>query len=402
MRACFKKCSLKGKVQAPPSKSMAHRYLILSYLSGEKCKVSNIAFSEDIKATLNCLKGLGASLEMSENEVLIQKTDSDKIPVLNCNESGSTLRFLIPIALTLDKEVTFTGTEKLFSRPLDIYEKLCSEKGFLFRKENDKLTVKGKLSGGSYTVRGDISSQFISGLLFALSLIPEESVINVLPPFESKSYVLMTAQSLNEFGIKVDVTDRNIRITGGKYVKRDSLIEGDYSNAAYIEGFNLADGNCVEISGLSKSIQGDRVYKKLFEKLENFSEIDISDCPDLGPVLFVGAALKCGATFKGTKRLAAKESDRVSEMAEELKKFGIKVEWTENSATVEKGNIRHPDCDLSSHNDHRVLMALSILLSVTGGTITGAEAVKKSFPNYFEKIKQLGAEVKLTDDSRCD
>lgn len=397
MIAQFSPCVLRGEVKAPPSKSAAHRYLISAFLSGGECKIDNVVLSEDVKATINCLRVLGADIRYSENTAYV-KPGSPGESLLNCSESGSTLRFLIPIALTLGKEFTFTGSKKLFERPLSVYENLAAENGFLFRREENFLTVKGTLKSGRYVVDGSISSQFVTGLLFALSTLENDSVIEITPPFESRSYVNITLSVMKQFGIAAKMNGNEIKIKGGeKYIPRSIYIEGDYSNAAYIDAFNCSGGS-VSVSGLGKTNQGDAVYKDYFKMLDDFRELDISDCPDLGPVLISVATLKKGAVLKGTKRLAVKESDRGAAMAEELAKFGVFIKCSENEIRIEKSEIRPPDEILNSHNDHRIVMALCVLLSVTGGSISNAEAVNKSFPDYFDTIKSLGASVSFKED----
>lgn len=397
MIAKFDPCILNGKIHAPPSKSVAHRYLIAAFLSGEST-VKNIALSEDILATLDSLAALGAKISIKNDEVTIIRTH-EKSDILSCRESGSTLRFLIPLALKENRKITFFGAKKLFERPLDIYEKIASENGFLFEKGEGRLTLSGSLKSGTYNVRGDISSQFITGLLFALSSLEGDSTINIIPPFESRSYVLITIGVLAEFGVRAELFENTIKIKGGqKFAKKIVTVEGDYSNAAYLDAFNKSGSN-IEIEGLSETQQGDAIYKKYFDELDDFSELDLSDCPDLAPILFCIAAIKKGAVFKGTKRLAMKESDRGKAMCDELSKFGIELKLSDNEISVCPSPIVRPKTALNSHNDHRIVMALSFLLCITGGEICGAEAVKKSFPDYFDKIKTLGAKVELIADN---
>lgn len=399
MIAEFEKCRLEGTAAAPPSKSAAHRLLIAAYLSGKECEIDNVAMSEDIKATINCLSALGSEISVSGKKVSIRKA-SPKADILNCNESGSTLRFLIPIALTEERDITFKGSKKLLERPLSVYEEIAKREGFLFEKEEGLLRVKGNLKSGEYVIRGDISSQFITGMIFALSTLKGDSVIKILPPFESRSYVLITIGVLKSFGVDVQLNGLEIKIKGGQvYMQKKLAVEGDCSNAAYVEAFNAADGN-VRLTGLREdTLQGDAVYKKLFEKLEHYSEFDISDCPDLGPVLFSVAALKEGALFGGTRRLRIKESDRCEAMQIELRKLGVEIKCMENKVFVPECEIKKPTEMLYSHNDHRILMALCVLLSKTGGSIRDAQAVNKSFPDYFEVIKALGAKVNLREET---
>ena len=398
MLATFKKSTLKGVVSAPPSKSMAHRYLIGAALSGEKCTLSHVDYSEDILASIDCLKALGADIKTDKDTVVVESDEFMKSenPVLECRESGSTLRFFVPLALCLNKTVTLGGSERLFERPLDVYETLCKDNNFTFIKDKNSLTLCGNLRSGTYKIKGDISSQFITGLIFALVYLGEDSTLEIIPPFESKSYVNLTISALRSFGADVEFTDEyKIKIKASKLHSFSGVIEGDYSNAAFFDALNLFGGN-VLVKGLdSDSLQGDRVYKDYFSalKTQKNKKIDLTDCPDLAPILFSIAAANGGGEFIGTKRLRIKESDRSAVMAEELKKFGINLKMGDNTVTVEKGELKKPTTILKGHNDHRIVMALCVLLTVTGGKIEGAEAVKKSLPDFFELISSLGIEV---------
>ncbi len=397
MIAEFKPCKLKGTISAPPSKSMAHRYLIGAALSKEKCTLSGVDYSEDVLASIDCLKALGAEINIDADKVTINpdKFMKTENPVLECRESGSTLRFFIPLALCLDKEVTLKGSTRLFERPLGVYEDLCRENDFIFKKGVDSVTLCGKLKSGRYKVRGDISSQFITGLVFALVYLGTDAFIEIIPPFESRSYIDLTISALKSFGADVEFIDKyNIAIRKSKMHSYSGKIEGDYSNGAFLDAFNYV-GSEIEIQNLSEnSLQGDRVYKEYFDKISNgVPTLDISDCPDLGPVLFALAALKNGATFTGTDRLKAKESDRGAAMHEELKKLGGGLVFGNNMITVPKQKLRYNGIVLDSHNDHRIVMAMSVVLSKIGGEISEIEAVKKSYPGFFEDIQALGAEV---------
>ena len=387
-----------GWISAPPSKSMAHRYLICGALSGGSV-IKGIDYSEDIKATLGCLEALGAEIKAEDSGISIggiNPLEPIKSNKLFCNESGSTLRFLIPICLLCNSEITLSGTERLFSRSLSVYEEICAAQGISFIKTSNSVTLKGKLKSGKYSVRGDISSQFISGLMFALSQLPEDSTIEIEGTIESGSYLSLTIKALADFGVRISrVDERTIYIKGGQTCKKRNItVEGDYSNAAFLDAFNLFGGN-VMVKGLSdKSVQGDRVYKDKFAELEKgFASVDISDCPDLGPILMAVAAAKNGAVFTGTKRLKIKESDRGEAMKAELSKFGCEVIAEENKITVKGGELKTPDRPLLSHNDHRIVMSMAVLASVTCGEILGAEAVAKSYPRFFEDIKALGIDI---------
>ena len=389
-----------GRVQAPPSKSMAHRYLICAALSPES-EIKGVRFSEDIKATLSCLEALGANVEINGDTVKIGGIDIDKgikSDKLFCNESGSTLRFLIPLCLLFDKKITLSGTKRLMERSLSVYADICKATGLEFNQSADTVTVKGKLQAGKYAVRGDISSQFISGLMFALPLLPHDSIIDITGAIESGSYLGMTVKALADFGVRISRTDEHtIYIKGNQtYKPRSFTVEGDYSNAAFFEALNALGGN-VAVSGLKKdTCQGDAVYKKLFGKIvRGTPEIDISDCPDLGPVLMATAAANNGAHFTGTHRLKIKESDRGAAMAEELSKFGCHTEINDNDITVHGCTLKTPELPLYGHNDHRIVMSLAVLCTLTGGQIYGAQAVAKSFPDFFERFSSLGIDLEV-------
>lgn len=398
MTVTINKSKVSGEISAPPSKSMAHRYLICGAFSKESI-IKCVQFSKDIIATLNCLESLGARVEINDDSVKIGGLNFNFTPaeILDCNESGSTLRFLIPIALLFGKEITFKGTKRLFSRSLSVYEEICKSQGIKFDLKEDSLTVNGKLHSGEYYVRGDISSQFISGLIFALSLLQEESVINITEKIESGSYLDLTIKALEEFGANVIRKDeRTITVGKSYYNSREISVEADYSNAAFLDAFNYLGGS-VTVNGLSdNSVQGDRVYKEMFVLLKSGKPtLDISDCPDLAPVLMAVASVHNGAIFEGTKRLKIKESDRGLAMKEELEKLGIPVNVEENRITVESRPLKTPIVPISSHNDHRIVMAMSVLLSITGGTIEGAEAVSKSYPHFFSDLRKLGIEANI-------
>ena len=399
MIATFTPCKLAGTIVAPPSKSMAHRYLIGAALSKEICTLSGVDYSEDILASIDCLKALGAGIAVDADRVTVDPSGfmQAENPVLECRESGSTLRFFIPLALCLGKRVTLRGSQRLLERPLGIYEDLCLEKGFEFCKSNDSVTVCGKLESGAYELRGDVSSQFITGLIFALLYLGKDSVIRIIPPFESRSYINLTISALKSFGANVDFTDEyTIHIKPSQMHAYSGRIEGDYSNAAFLDAFNhIGSRVCVDNLN-SESLQGDRVYKSYFQQISaGTPTLDISDCPDLGPILFALASMKNGAVFTGTERLKAKESDRGLAMHEELKKLNGGLIFGDSMITVPKQNLQYNGTPVSGHNDHRIVMAMSVILTKIGGTVAGAEAIRKSYPGFFDDIKQLGAEVNI-------
>lgn len=401
MTAVIKKSKAVGCVAAPSSKSMAHRLLICAALAKGESVIKNVTYSEDILATLDCLIKMGAEIRTDGDTVYIKgiKNIYD-VPESDffCRESGSTLRFIIPLLLLNGNRQRFTGAGLLMKRPMSVYEEICKQKGLFYNQSPDKIEIQGKITGGDFTVKGNISSQFASGLLFTLPFLETESRIRLIPPVESRSYINMTVDAMRSFGVSVRWEDENtLAISSGQAYKPCSLsVEGDYSGAAFLDAFNVLDGS-VTVTGLKEnSLQGDSVYKKHYSLLENGKpEIDVSDCPDLAPILMTIASAKNGAVFTGTKRLRLKESDRGSVMKEELSKFGADIEIFEDKITVEPSELHKPSESLSGHNDHRVVMSLAVLASVYGGEIDGAEAVSKSFPSFFDVLKRLGVEVTI-------
>lgn len=392
-----------GTVNAPSSKSMGHRLLICAGLCEGESLIENVNYSEDILATLDCLESMGAVILKNENSVKIKGVSPFEAEscVYHCRESGSTLRFFIPLAMLNASENLFTGYGRLMERPMTVYEKITAEKKITYIKNSDGITVGGVLPSGRYTVSADISSQFISGLLFALPLCSGESEIELTGTIESRSYIDMTIDAMKSFGVEVQWKNENTLFIKGnqKYVSQNLTVEGDYSNAAFPDAFNYVGGN-VAVTGLNKnSLQGDKIYKKYFELLKHGRPtLDIRNCPDLAPILMSLACELNGANLMGTKRLKIKESDRGEVMKQELTKFGADIDVYEDEIIINKSQLTKPSQTLLSHNDHRVVMSLAVLCSKYGGEIEGAEAVKKSYPDFFQKTKFLGLEVKEYDN----
>lgn len=394
----IKASGIKGKIKAPPSKSIAHRLLICAGLSKGESIIENVAYSEDILATLDCLEVLGAKIKKEGSTVYIKGADMKSFGggVFPCRESGSTLRFFIPVAMLSDKRSLFTGYGRLLERPMEIYERLAKEKGLFYSKDSEGIYASGKLDGGEFCLRGDVSSQFVTGLLFALPLAKKDSHIILTGKTESLGYIDMTVDVLSKFGIEIKREKENeFYIKGLQEYKAGSFtVESDFSNAAFLEAFNYLDGE-VEVEGLSENtLQGDRIYKEYFELLKKGTPtLDVSQCPDLAPVLMTLAAALNGATLTGTRRLKIKESDRGAVMKCELSKFGAVIECEENEIKIFKSELHTPAEKLCGHNDHRVVMSLAVLCSLFGGIIDGAEAVRKSYPDFFEIMKKVGLEV---------
>lgn len=401
MRVLIKPSSLRGRVTAPPSKSMAHRMLICAGLANGKSTVRGVSSSQDMLATLDLLEGLGVTCMQAGNVVElsgIKALEARPTRALNCRECGSTLRFMIPVCLLSQNEVTLCGSSRLFERPLGIYEELCRNLGLKFERNENSVTLQGPLTGGEFHVAGNISSQFISGLLFALPLCREDSIIHITPPLESKPYIDMTLEAMALFGVHAQWIDGlTLQIPGGQtYLARDLTVEGDYSNAAFFEALSYL-GHDVTVEGLREdSLQGDSVYRRYFAALNAGAPTQsIGQCPDLGPILLALAAAKNGCHLTDTERLSIKESDRGAAMAEELKKLGVVVDVQKNDIIVPSVGIKAPKEPIFGHGDHRVVMAMATLLTKVGGVIEGADAVCKSLPEYFEMLIALGAEVEI-------
>lgn len=394
----IKPSSPKGTVTAPPSKSMAHRLLICAALSKDKSVISNIAYSKDITATLYNIIIHGIQIKNDETSVTVWGRGAENISggTFYCKESGSTLRFFIPLAALSPKQALFTGYGRLMERPMEVYEELFREKGLFYEKNEKGISLSGVLEGGDFTLRGDVSSQFVTGLMLALPNAQKDSRIILTGKPESTGYIDMTIDALSKFGIEINkISENEYYIKGSQeYRAGDFTVEGDYSNAAFLDAFALL-GADLKVDGLSsESLQPDRAYKEYFALLkEGTPTLDVSQCPDLAPVLMALASALNGARLTGTKRLKMKESDRGEVMKQELCKFGAVIENKENEIIISKSTLHAPTQKLSGHNDHRVVMSLAVLCSIYGGVIEESESVKKSYPDFFEVMKKAGLEV---------
>lgn len=371
---------LSGTITAPPSKSVAHRALICAALANGKSTLKISGFSDDIKATVRCVEQLGVRVEISgENVTVVPPLKIPEKAVFDCGESGSTLRFFLPVAAALGIESVFTGSERLFERPvaplLDELEKHNVRCGRAF-----PLTVSGKMQGGDFTITGEISSQFVSGLLLAMPLCGGR--LKVSGELVSKPYVDMTVGVMKQFGIEIG---NNFEIKKQTYYKNNFCVEGDWSNAAYFLPLGVTVKNLNE-----NSTQGD---KKILEILKNFpSEIDASDTPDLVPLLAVIAADKKGKTvIKNVDRLRHKESNRILSTVSLINSLGGKAEETKNEIII-TGVEKLCGGTVDSFNDHRIVMAAAVAAVKCAGkvTIKNAEAVSKSYPDFFDVYNSLG------------
>lgn len=398
MNITIKKGTASGVVSIPSSKSVAHRLLINAALTDGETIINGLSLNEDIGATIDCLKTLGAKIEYSHGRCTVHGTKDrgESLRRLHCRESGSTLRFMIPLCLDSVKTELY-GSPRLIERPHSVYGEICEKNGFLWQSDSEKITVCGGLKSGEYEVPGNISSQFVTGLMLALPTLEGDSVIRLTTEPESLSYIDMTVASLAAFGIVIEKrSEREWFIKGSQNRRSPGIInvEADESGAAFFGALNYIGGD-VKLDNLNNnSCQGDRVWRLFFPMLESGRpEISIRDCPDLGPILMSLAACLNGVTLRDTARLKIKESDRGGAMAEELEKFGVKVTVEENTITVDPSGIHAPNEALDGHNDHRIVMSLAIMLTQFGGKINGAQAVSKSMPQFFTMLNSLGIET---------
>ncbi len=390
-----------GSVSVPPSKSLAHRMLIAAGLADGVSRIRNAGDCEDVRATLDCLSGLGADCRSEGSAVVVRGGLLRQQPehALPCRESGSTLRFLIPVALTAPFPVLFTGSGRLPERPQTVYRDLCAKQGLSFTQTGSVLAVQGCLRPGTFRIPGGISSQFITGLLFALPLLKGDSRICLLPPLESRSYLNLTLDVLARFGVRAEWLDGETLAVPGRqrFVPADCTVEGDWSGGAFWAALGRLGDNAVSVSNLDPgSAQGDRVCLRYLDALRRGPAVcSLADCPDLGPILFAYAGMMHGGTFPDASRLRLKESDRIAAMQAELAKCGISVSVHGNAVMVTPGELHAPSVPFDGHNDHRVVMALSILATRVGGAILGAGAVRKSYPAFFSSLAALGIRVEL-------
>ena len=371
---------LQGTVAAIPSKSQAHRLLICAAFSDGETSLLCPETNRDIEATADCLRSLGAEItRTADGYRVVPLRKLPKNAVLNCCESGSTLRFMLPIVGALGVDALFRMEGRLPSRPLSpLWEEMERMGCKLSRPDESTIRCQGKLKAGIYSIDGSISSQFITGLLFALSLIPGDSCLEITGKVESKPYIDMTRAAMALFQAPHYHTPGQIQV------------EGDWSNGAFFLAAK-ALGSDLTVTNLNPaSTQGDRAAAALLSALNTHCSIDASDIPDLVPVLAVVAARNKGAVFTNIRRLRLKESDRVATVIEMILSLGGFAESTEDTLTVHGTGLTGGT--VNSHNDHRIAMAAAIAATVCTGpvTILGAEAVNKSYPGFWKEYRNLG------------
>ncbi len=397
---------LSGTVTPPPSKSMAHRLLIAAALGSGISTVRGVAMSQDVEATLRCLTALGGHWRETTPGTLEitgiggrRSTPGTALPHLDCGESGSTLRFFLPIALAVAGGGVFTGQGRLMARPQGPYLDLFREKGIFCEQTGGTLTVRGTLEPGEYHLPGNVSSQFFTGLLFALPLLDGPSTIVPTTAVESWDYILMTLDALTGAGVTAaepHTPGEAFRVCPSAYQPFDRTVEADWSQAAFWYAA-IALGSQLELTGLNAfSVQGDMAVVPHFLRLTQPGdrEIDVSGIPDLLPPLAVMAAVRSGTTrFVNAARLRMKESDRLETTAALLTALGISAQAGPDFLTVQGGAITGGTVD--GANDHRIVMAAAIAATASSSpvTIRGAEAVKKSYPDFWEVYQSLGGVI---------
>lgn len=412
MKAIIKNYDINGNITLPASKSILHRTIISAALASGKSQIHNLNLCDDVIATIDCVKALGAKVMIDNNDIYIEGINNDLSKVqkniINIKDSASTLRFMIPIFALCHNPNTLIGSSSLLKRPLGIFKEL-------FIQDNNKIIINQRLQSKTYYIPGNVSSQFISGLLFALPLLENDSMIKINGELESKPYVDMTIAILRMYGIIIKEEIDGYYIPAlQKYHCTDYVVEGDYSQLT----FYLALGAFypITINNIqTNSIQGDRVVIDILKRMKASIAIqnnqlttqpsllqpiiiDLQNCPDLGPVLM---ALSCfingPSTFINIQRLRFKESNRIQAMVTELKKFNIKTYESTKELTIEGGNILYTGEALQCHNDHRICMALVLmsLLVPDEIIINDVECINKSYPKCFEDLKQLACNIEL-------
>ena len=419
MEMTFSPALLAGVAEAPASKSEAHRLMICAGLTAGETTLTGYMDSADMAATRRCLRALGASTERGEDWLTLRgrARKPAKLPVLDCGESGSTLRFFVPIALALTKGGVFRMHGRLGQRPMDVYRDLFVPRGVRWRMGVGcdgaaELTVRGELEPGHYVMPGNVSSQFVSGLMFALPLLEEDSTLTVQPPVESASYINMTVEALTQSGIQLEeIAPFSWRIPGNQqYKAQDGALAGDYSQAAVLL-CAAALGHDVTVTGLAPiTTQGDRAVLKHLEALGakvqedgsgvsvradslHGASLDMSDCPDIAPILALVCQLTQGESrLNGCGRLRLKECDRLAATVETLNLLGGKAQAEGDAIVITGVEKLRGDVTLPDNNDHRMVMLGAVAASVADMpvTVTGVEALNKSWPEFINVYTNLG------------
>ena len=408
---------LKGEYTAPPSKSMTHRALICSALANGKSTISNFVLSEDIKATIDALTLLGAKFDIKGSEVIVHGVRKLKAPNKDifCNESGSTLRFMIPIASLTNKKVAFTGKSSLMKRPQNVYESIFKEDNIDYEKSNNKIMVNGSIKAKKYHLDGSVSSQFFTGLLFSLPLLKEDSYLYYTNTLESESYIDLTTQLLSYYGVTVQKLTNGYFIPGNqKYTPRDYRIEGDYSQAAFFLVAGVLNGS-IKVRDLDlESLQGDKAILDVIKQVKGIlvydefgytavqsstygTTVDLSNCPDLGPIIALLLSLSKGQSkIINAHRLRLKESDRIESTVSTLQALGANIKEDGDDIIIQGKKSLNGGVSVDSYNDHRIAMMVAIAATVCKEPVelTTPYAINKSYPDFYKDYISLGGFLK--------
>lgn len=409
-----------GTVKVPPSKSMSHRALICAGLSKGKSFINNVLLSDDIKATMSALEHMGAKFEISDSTIIVtgtKKVKYDGNPI-NCNESGSTIRFLIPVFSLSNKKVTFTGKESLFKRPFKIYEEIFKANEADFEIRSNSIVVNGRIKARDYYINGNVSSQFFSGLMFTLPLLKEDSKVFYKGNLESNSYIDLTIELLEHFGIDIQKIKNGYYIPGDQaYKATDYDVEGDFSQSAFHLVAGIIGGH-VQANNLSQeSNQGDKKIIRIIKRMKGRvvytesgfitdksktigTKIDISDCPDLAPIVALLGSVSTGTTIlTNISRLRLKESDRVVSTVNTLSTLGADISVVNDEIVIHGKPQLKGGVTLDSYNDHRIAMMIAIAAFVCEQEIALLRplAINKSYPHFFEDYKKIGGKFVIKD-----
>ena len=409
-----------GTVNVPPSKSDVHRAIICAAMANGVSRISPVALSNDIKATIGCIKALGADAVLENNVLTVDGTNmyKNKTALLDCGESGSTLRFFIPISAVGNINATFVGKGKLPQRPIGIFTEALPKAGTVCKTEGGlPLEIKGQLKSGIFEIPGNVSSQFITGLLLALPILEGDSEIVLTSPLESVGYIAMTIRTMKQFGVNIQATEKGWHIKGGQsYKPCDYTTDGDWSQAAFFMVLGAVSGK-VTVKGVAKdSTQGD---KKCAEILARFGAkvtqldnevtvekgelkaitIDASQIPDLVPVLSVCAAFAEGTTkIINAERLRIKECDRLKATAELLNNLGGKVKELSDGLEI-TGVSSLKGGNVNGYNDHRIVMSAAVCAARSDEDITAtfAMSINKSYPDFYIDYNSIGGKANVLD-----
>ena len=400
-----------GEIDLPSSKSYTHRAIISAFIANRNTIIKGINYSDDILATIKGLEALGGDFVLDTDKLTFvsRKEIKNKSVIIDACESGSTLRFLIPIALYFCEKVKFVGKPNLFSRPLDVYEKIFKEDNIFYKKGDNYISINGHLKDQDYIIDGQISSQYITGLIYFFVLQQSKNKLIFKNKINSKNYVYMTIDCLQKFGVQQSFNGDEYRFNKSNFTFKEISVEKDYSQLAFWAVYAAKCGKIKFKNKIKNSLQGDRIIMDILTNagahIEYFDDeiiiskgnlkpinVDIENCIDLGPILFTLCSLISGeSVIRNIERLKYKESDRISSMVEELKKAGVEFFINDDEIHIIGKEINIDEITFNCHNDHRVVMSLSIfaLCTTKKATMIGCECVRKSYPTFYDDVVKL-------------